>query len=111
MKKFILTLLAVVMFTAPVMARPNKHHNLPSKHPAPVVVHHSHKPKHHVEALSTLAAGLIGFTLGNISSNSTNYTNYTITNTGQECFVVVSKSSGNVTQKCVEGNNQVLYVD
>ena len=110
MKKFILTLLAVVMFTAPAMARPNKYHTS-SKHLAPVVIHHSHKTKHHIEPLSTLAAGLIGFTLGNVVHNSTSYTNYNTTNTGQECFVVVSKSSGNVTQKCVEGNNQVLYVD
>ncbi len=110
MKKFILTLLAVVVFATPSTARPNKHHPLKKPHSS-VVVHHSHRPKHRIEPLSTLAAGLIGFTLGNISSNSTGYTNYTVTNTGQECFVVVSKSSGKVTQKCVDGNNQVLYVD
>ena len=37
---------------------------------------------------------------------------YTVTTTeDKQCFAVVSKSNGTVTQHCVNGDNQVLYVD
>lgn len=108
MKKILLTLMAVCILSSPAYARPKGHHF--RKHtPIKTVIHHSHKG-HHIEPIATIAAGLIGFAVGNAAA-STNYNNYSVVANDKECFLVVSKSSGNVTQRCVDGSNQVLYVD
>lgn len=108
MKKLLLALIAFCLLTSPAYAKPKAHHFSPHK-PAPTIIHHSHKG-HHIEPIATIAAGLIGFAIGNASATA-NYTNYSATTDDKECFLVVSKSSGNVTQRCVDGSNQVLYVD
>ena len=109
MKKFILSLITASLLISPAMAKPVKHLINPHHKPAPVrIVHHRY---HHTEPLAFAAAGLIGFTLGNIIYHSSSQTNYNINNDYKECFLVVSKSSGKTTQRCVDGNNQVLYVD
>ncbi|MBE6452256.1 MAG: hypothetical protein E7012_02050 [Alphaproteobacteria bacterium] len=111
MKKFISALIALSLLSSPAMAKPSKHHIDKHHHkPAHVRVVHHHKT-HHTEPLAFAAAGLIGFTLGNIISYSSGQNNYIVSNDEKECFLVVSKSSGNVTQRCVDGSNQVLYVD
>ena len=106
MKKFMLSLLAITLISSPVTAKPIRHHH----RPAPAKIIHHHK-SHHNEPLAFVAAGVLGFALGNIISYSSGQTNYTVTTNDKECFLVVSKSSGNVTQRCVDGDNQVLYVD
>ena len=92
------------------MAKPMKPHINHHPKPSNVKVIHHYKA-HHSEPLAFAAAGLIGFTLGNIISYSSGQSSYSVTPSDKECFLVVSKSNGSVTQKCVEGNNQVLYVD
>lgn len=109
MKKFILSLITASLLISPAMAKPAKHHINPHHKPAPVrIVHHK---SHHAEPLAVATAGLIGFTLGNIIYHSSSQANYNTTNDDKECFLVVSKSSGKTSQRCVDGSNQVLYVD
>lgn len=111
MKKFILSLMAISLLATSAIAKPVKPHiNNNHSRPAQVRVIHHHK-SHHPEPFVFAAAGLLGFTLGNIISQSSNQTTYNVINGDKECFVVVSKSSGNITQRCVDGSNQVLYVD
>lgn len=107
MKKLFICALALSLFSTPVLARPF-HHGGHYHRPAKVIVHHSH----HGEPLLAVASGLIGFAVGTATANAAQpvYTNY-VAQDDKQCFVVVSKSSGNITQRCVNGDNQVLYVD
>lgn len=107
MKKFILSLITVSLLVSPALAKPIKHHINHKPTPVRIVHHKSHRP----EPLAFAAAGLIGFTLGNIIYHSSSQANYNVNNDNKECFLVVSKSTGKTFQQCVDGNNQVLYVD
>ncbi len=111
MKKLLIIALAVLFSAADVSAAPFR--PLFPHHRPPIVLKHSHK--HHVEPLIVAAAGVIGYAVGNaISSNRpTNGNNYVVYENPQKCFVVVSKTTGNINRRCVNGNNndEVLYVD
>lgn len=106
MKKFLLCLIALSLLATPVAARP---FHRPHHRPAPVVIH-----KHHRGGLGTpllaLSTGLIGFAIGASTAPQTQTVYYAPVE-DKQCFAVVSKSSGNITQQCVSGSNQVLYVD
>lgn len=112
MKKLLIIMIAVLCCATDAFASPF-HHRISHHRPA-IVLKHSHK--HHVEPLVAVAAGVIGYAVGSaISSNrpavNQNYAVYEPA--PQKCFVVVSKSSGNVNRRCVNGdyNDEVLYVD
>lgn len=110
MKKFLACLTVFSLISSSAAARPfHFHHDF--HRPAPVVIHKKH---HFHPGLPVLAAasGIIGFALGAGSTVKTQtvYSVPTTQNSGQ-CFAVVSKSTGKVTQHCLGGNNQVLYVD
>lgn len=109
MKKLLLCLTILSLMTTSVSAKPFYNKSMP--HPAPKVVHHVHN---NGAPLLTLASGILGFAVGT-SIASRPQVVYTaapvIQNNDKQCFVTVSKSNGNVTQHCVSGENQVLYVD
>lgn len=113
MKKFWAVLLGMLLLSCTAEARWHRGRG----HWEPVrVVHHRHD---YVPV--ALAAGIVGTAVGSyIAANQ--YRN-TVIQQGQyyppendkQCFVVVSKSTGNVTKKCVnvsdDNNYEVLYVD
>lgn len=105
MKKFLLCLIALSLLATPVAARP---FHRPHHRPAPVVIHKHHG--HFGAPLLALSTGLIGFAIGASTAPQTQTVYYTPTD-DKQCFAVVSKSNGTITQQCVSGNNQVLYVD
>ena len=110
MKKFIACLTAICLLTTPAMAKPK--HRAPKPHPAPIVLHHKHgRIKHHHKHDPFLAvfSGLVGFAVGSSLATPTVYT--ASAPTDHQCFVVISRSNGKLTQHCVGGDNQVLYVD
>ncbi len=108
MKKLLLCLTALSIFcAAPTFARPFGHGGY--HRPVPVVVHHH---KHHANAGLAIASGIIGFAAGTIlSAPLRTYNTYTVIDDNRQCFAVVSKSTGNITQQCLSGDNQVLYVE
>ena len=112
MKKFVVCLLLCSMLSSTAWAKPFHHHRPPVWHhrPAPVVVHRAH----HIrigDPVVAIASGLIGFVAGSAVA-SANQPVYSVNMTeDKQCFAVVSKSNGTVTQHCVSGDNQVLYVD
>lgn len=113
MKKFVLCLVICSLLSSAAWAKPWHHPAAPAWHhrPAPVIVH---KPHHHISVggpALAVASGLIGFVAGSAIA-AANQPVYTVTTTeDKQCFAVVSKSNGTVTQHCVNGDNQVLYVD
>ena len=104
MKKFVLCLLVFSMFSSAAWAKPWHHR------PAPVIVHKTHHI-HGGDPIIAVASGLIGFVAGSAIATA-NQPVYTVSvPEDKQCFAVVSKSNGTVTQHCVNGDNQVLYVD
>lgn len=114
MKKFWVVLLGVLLLSGTAEARWHHGHG----HWGPVrVVHHRHD---YVPAV--LAAGIVGTAVGGYIAAS-RYRDaavqpgqYYPPENDKQCFVVVSKSTGNVTKKCVKtsddnNNYEVLYVD
>ena len=110
MKKFLLCLALLSIISSTATAKPF-HRPVPlhPNRPAPIVIH----DRHHGETpFIALASGLIGFVAGAATATSTPTTLYTVsTPQPQQCFAVVSKSTGIVSQRCLSGDNQVLYVD
>ena len=108
MKKFLLCLALLSIISSTAVAKPF-HHPLPPRphRPAPIIIH----DRHHAETpFVALASGLIGFVAG--AATATPTTLYTVNvPQNQQCFAVVSKSTGVVSQRCLSGDNQVLYVD
>ena len=97
-------------------AAPRHHFN---PRPAPVMMQTHHHHRANSAPLIGLIAGVTGYALGSaINYNQATIiqaqsNNYALVN-DKECFVIVSQSTGNITQKCVfanGGNNQILYVD
>ena len=112
MKKFVLCLLVFSMFSSAAWAKPWHHPAPPAWHyrPAPVIVHKTHHI-HGGDPIIAVASGLIGFVAGSAIA-AANQPVYTVSvPEDKQCFAVVSKSNGTVTQHCVNGDNQVLYVD
>lgn len=115
MKKFLVCLTLALLICAPVQARPF-HHGGGHHRPAPAVIYKSHR--HHSDTpLIALASGLVGFAIGSAAAAAapvTYHTTYAVPANTQQCFAVVSRSTGNVTQRCISsynGDNQILYVD
>lgn len=111
MKKFFVCLALFCVFSSSVSARPFHHwEHRPHPGPAPVVVHRTH----HVysgEPWAVLASGLVGFAAGSVMASSTPAVYSVTVPEDKQCFAVVSKSNGSITQHCLSGNNQVLYVE
>lgn len=111
MKKLLAVLTLVLLSSASAQAWPF-HHGRGHHRPAPTIVYKSHH--HHFNApLIALASGMAGFAVGS-SMVSAAPGHYTVTSDTRQCFAVVSRSTGNVTQRCISspnGDNQVLYVD
>lgn len=110
MKKFFLVLSLCLMTAAPVWA----HH--PMSRPRPPVFHvggvpHGHRI-HHGDSGIYFLSGLAGAAVGSLIVGA-QYQNQNRTDNNERCFVVISKSSGNVTKKCVSGSgyDEVVYVD
>ena len=112
MKKLLVVLLLASMISVPAQARPF-HHSGGHHRPFSKIVYKSHH--HSVAPLVALASGLVGFAIGSATAAPIKQTTtYTLPVNTQQCFAVVSRSTGNVTQRCVSnynGENQVLYVD
>ena len=110
MNKIITCVALLSILSTPVWAKPFHHPNPIVWHkPAPVIVHTRYHA-HMKEPLAAVAAGIIGFVAGTaLASSQTNYANNISEN--NQCFAVVSKSIGTVTQHCLSGDNQVLYID
>ena len=106
MKKFLLCLIALSLLATPVAAKP---FHRPHHRPAPIVIHKHHHGDFGAPLLA-LSSGIIGFAIGASTTPQTQTVYYTPAD-DKQCFAVVSKSSGNITQHCVSGSNQVLYVD
>ncbi len=106
MKKFLLCLMALSLLATPVAAKP---FHRPHHRPAPVVIHKHHHGDLNAPLLA-FSSGLIGFAIGASTTPQTQTVYYTPVE-DKQCFAVVSKSSGTITQQCVSGSNQVLYVD
>lgn len=113
MKRFAPLLALLAFIAAPVQARPFHHGGRPH-HPAPTVVYKSHHD-HSAAPLIALASGLVGFAVGTAAAAPAVYTTTTygsVPVNPQQCYTVVSRSTGNVTRRCVSGgDNQILYVD
>lgn len=111
MKKLLIVVLVVLFCAADVSAAPFHHRG--HYHRPQIVIRHSHG--HHIKPLVVAAAGIIGYAVGSaISSNRpASNNNYVVYENPQKCFVVVSKTTGNINRRCVNGNNddEVLYVD
>ena len=111
MKKFLLCLALLSVISSTAVAKPFHHPLPPRTHkPAPIIVHDRHY--HAATPFIALTSGLIGFVAGAATTASTPTTVYAATQqSNQQCFAVVSKSTGVVSQRCLSGDNQVLYVD
>lgn len=110
MKKFLLCLALLSIISSTAVAKPF-HHPLPPRphRPAPIIIHDHY---HTDTPAIAFASGLIGFVAGAATAASTPTTLYTVNvPQNQQCFAVVSKSTGVVSQRCLNGDNQVLYVD
>lgn len=115
MKKLLMLLVLTMLVSTPLQARPF-HHGGGHHRPAPAVIYKSHH-HHSGTPLIALASGLVGFAVGSAAASAapvTYSTTYAVPANTQQCFAVVSRSTGNVTQRCLSsynGDNQVLYVD
>ena len=109
MKKFLLCLALLSIISSTAVAKPF-HHPLPPRphRPAPIIIHDHY---HTDTPAIALASGLIGFVAGTATAASTPTIVYAATPQNQQCFAVVSKSTGVVSQRCLNGDNQVFYVD
>ena len=114
MKKLLSLIIAFSILATPVMAKPKPHHGGNHHRPAPQRV-----IKHHDDSwvpFAGLAIGLTGAALALASNNQPSYTNVTyIDDTpNKKCFVLISKSTGKITKKCLTdnyGNDEVVYID
>lgn len=108
MKKFFLVLGLCLVTVTPAFAHHPVVHSRPPVHHEVIV--HRNVPKHRVGSGIYFLSGLAGAAVGSLIVNS-QYQGQTESN--DRCFIVVSKSTGNVTKKCVSGAgaDEVLYVD
>ena len=110
MKKFVICVALLSILSTPVWAKPFHHPNPIVWHkPAPVIVHTRYHA-HMKEPLAAVASGIIGFVAGTALASSQTYYGNNISE-NKQCFAFVSKSNGTVTQHCLSGDNQVLYID
>lgn len=117
MKKYLFVLLALMIFPISNADAKSWHHmgGYWRHHPVRVVKHH------HDYVPAAFIAGVAGATIGSyIVSNQykdviIQPNQYYPPENGKKCFAVVSKSTGNVTQKCLDTSDntdyEVLYVN
>ncbi len=107
MKKFFLAGLLCLLTAMPTEARPPKHFGHPPK--IHKMAPHRHSVRHVGSGIYFLS-GLVGATVGSLIVGNQHQNRF---EDNDRCLVLVSKSTGKVTKKCITtgANTEVVYVD